>query len=173
MTPPTIQFFLHRQVVAQMLKEDHADRFHVRKHPRLHNYDYSTPNYYFITICTWNKACLFWDNNSLNACGQIAQQGLLNIENHFPNVVLDNYVVMPNHIHAILILQEGSENLSVILGQYKSYVSKGIHQFLPEQQIWQTSFHDHVIRDQKSYEKIWLYIKSNPANWQKDCFFTE
>ena len=154
-----------------MTNNENADRFPSRKNPRIRHYDYSRPNYYFVTICTHDKACIFGDAGAPNLYGKIAEQGLWEIENHFAHVVLDKYVIMPNHVHAILILKEGAENLSVILGQYKSYVTRQIHLREPERTVWQTSFHDHVIRDQKGYEKIWLYIESNPVNWQKDCFY--
>ena len=154
-----------------MTNQENADRFHSRKNPRLKRYDYATPNYYFVTICTWDKTCMFGEAGRLNFIGRIAEEGLLKIPQHFSCVELDKYVVMPNHIHAILILREGADNLSVIIGQYKSYVTRKVREQLPDQKVWQTSFHDHVIRDQNSYEKIWLYIESNPANWQKDCFF--
>ena len=173
MTPPTSQFILSRQVVVQMPNTKNDDRFHSRKSPRLKNYDYSQPNYYFVTICTSGKRRIFGEAGNLNEYGKVAEQGLREIPKHFPQVCVDKYVVMPNHIHAILVLKEQTANLSVILGQYKSYVARRIHRIEPDQSVWQVSFHDHVIRDQKGYEKIWLYIESNPSNWQKDCFFTK
>ena len=134
------------------------ERFPSRKHPRLKEYDYSTPNYYFITICTWKKQCLFGAAGSLNARGKIAEHGILQIEKHFPNVRVDHYVVMPNHVHAIIILQDDQANLTTVVGQYKSYVTRQIHKMEPDIQVWQTSFHDHGIRTQAGYEKIWNYI---------------
>ena len=147
------------------------ERFPSRKHPRLKEYDYSTPNYYFITICTWKKQCLFGAAGSLNARGKIAEHGILQIEKHFPNVRVDHYVVMPNHVHLILDVQRRGKPLPQVIGQYKSFVTKEIRKTEIIQAVWQTSFHDHVIRNQESYEKIWLYIESNPQNWEKDCFF--
>ena len=86
-----------------MPKSYDYDRFPKRKHPRLKQYDYATPNYYFITICTKNKACIFGSPEKLNRCGKIAEDGILNIEKHFVNIKVDKYVVMPNHIHLILM----------------------------------------------------------------------
>ena len=82
---------------------------------------------------------------------------------------------MPNHIHLILVLKNGSEkpNINQIIGQFKSGVSREIHNVISDIEIWQRSFHDHIIRNQNSYEKIWLYIDSNPVNWSKDCFFVD
>ena len=147
------------------------DRFPVRKHPRLKNFDYSSPNYYFITICTWNKTCLFGKPNELNQWGTLADAFLTEIERHFDHVRVDKYVVMPNHVYMILVLEEQSIEISQIIGQYKSTVTREIRKNHPQQKIWQTSFHDHVIRNQADYERIWLYIHANPQNWEKDCFF--
>ena len=149
------------------------DRFHNRKNPRMKWYDYSQPNYYFITVCTHEKRCIFGHPGALNRFGQIAEQGILAIGTHFPNVTVDKYVVMPNHIHIILILQEGSTNLSVVVGQYKAFVTRQVHKIDPKCNVWQASFHDHVIRDQNGYERIWNYIHANPQRWQDDCFYSE
>ena len=156
-----------------MLDYENADRFPVRKHPRIRGYDYSQPNYYFVTICTGDKQCIFGTPDRLNSYGRIAEDGLQNIPAHFPTVRLDKYVVMPNHIHAILVLTDNDVSLPVVIGQYKAYVTKQIHSLHKGIPVWQTSFHDHVIRNQKAYEQIWRYIDSNPMNWQKDCFYTE
>ena len=134
------------------------------------NFDYSSVNYYFITICTWDKNCIFGNPGQLNSLGEIARQGILEIESHFPGITVDKYVVMPNHVHTILVL-DGSVDLSVAIGLYKSYVTRKIHEIHSNLKVWQSSFHDHVIRNQASYEKIWLYIDANPDNWSKDCFY--
>ena len=148
-------------------------RFPKQKSPRMKNFDYASAHYYFVTICTWNKQCLFGSPGNLNTCGLIAEYGLRNISAHFPGVRIDNYVIMPNHIHIILITEEAGINLSNVIGQYKAFVSRQIHKKQSHLHLWQASFHDHVIRSQTSYEKIWLYIDANPANWKKDCFFTD
>ena len=139
-----------------------------RKNPRLKGFDYSSPNYYFITICTFEKKCIFWENGSLNLWGKIAVEGIENIPKHFPMAEVNHYVVMPNHIHMILVLKEGSSSLSHIVGSYKAYISKKIHQ----EKLWQRSFHDHIIRNQKSYEKIWNYVENNQLKWEEDCFYS-
>ncbi|MEG0616203.1 MAG: transposase [Oscillospiraceae bacterium] len=75
-----------------------------RKPTRLANYDYSNQNYYFVTICTHNKLHLFGDINKLNVFGEIAKTQLINIANHFDGICIDKYVIMPDHIHAIIII---------------------------------------------------------------------
>ena len=148
-----------------------TDRFPNRKHPRLATIDYSTPNYYFITICTHNKKCIFGKPDQLNDFGNIALQALTDIPHHFPNVTVDKAIVMPNHIHAIIVLSNHQTNLSTVVGLYKSSVSKQIHSIAPNEIIWQSSFHDHVIRNQRNYKQIWTYIDENPSKWEDDCFY--
>ena len=140
-----------------------------RKPNRIPQYDYSLPNYYFITICTHQKQCIFGTVKQLNGFGQIAAELLLHIPKHFPNAIVDKYVVMPNHIHAIIILRDASpdarKDLSVILGQYKAAVSQQLHRSMPGRTIWQKSFYDHVIRSEKGYQAAWCYIDENPVRW--------
>ena len=148
--------------------------FFSRKSPRIPNYDYSEENYYFITICTNNRICYFGKPDRLSALGEIAKKQLEEISNHYDCVRIDKYVVMPNHVHFILVLESGnSADAEQVIGQYKSGVTREIRKLYPEIQLWQRSFHDHIIRNQKSYEKIWLYIEGNPQCWDKDCFYIE
>lgn len=146
-----------------------------RKSPRITNYNYSTCNYYFITICTHEKNCIFGQAGKLNLLGQIALEDILLIEKNYPSVRVDKFVVMPNHVHMILALENESNNPDVCLlvALYKAGVSKRIRKLYPEIKIWQRSFHDHIIRNQVSYEKIWSYIENNPQRWKEDCFWKE
>lgn len=143
-----------------------------RKSPRIPKYDYSKANYYFITICTNEKKCIFGEPGKPNWLGQVAQKNLLKIPEINPFIRLDHCVVMPNHIHAILdVSAENKKNLNVVIGQYKMSVTKQIRKIMPDFQVWQRSYHDHIIRNQKSYEKIWMYIENNPLKWKEDCFY--
>ncbi len=151
---------------------DH-EKYPVRKYPRIKGYDYTSSNYYFVTVCTRDKACIFGSAGLLNDYGNIAKKGLCEVESHFSGVKVDKMVVMPNHIHAIIVLDGNSVTLSNVVGSFKSFVSKEIHKSRPDVVVWQKSFHDHIIRNEGSYQKIWSYIDSNPQNWKKDCFFTE
>ena len=144
-----------------------------RKNPRIKNYNYSTPGYYFVTICTDQKQCLFWTNGKRNRFGNTVYDAILKIPEHAPGVKIDKYVVMPNHIHMIIHLENSEMNLSAVIGQFKSYVTKKIHESCPNIKIWQTSFHDHIIRNKQQYEKIWIYIENNPQKWELDCFFIQ
>ena len=146
-----------------------------RKRNRLSCFNYRNPGYYFITICTQNKENLFWispdvENQRLTSIGLIVEQCITKIPKIYPMIHLDNYVVMPNHVHLILHLQGYEENpdspsISNIVGQMKRAVSK-----LAERNVWQRSFHDHVIRNEKDYQKIWQYVEDNPRKWKEDCF---
>ena len=152
---------------------ENNSRFPQRKNPRMRHYDYTQPGYYFITICAKGKQCLFGSPQRLNQYGEIAKWGLEEIEKHTQGIRVDKYVVMPNHIHGILVLTDHATDLSGIIGQYKSAVTRRIRAMRPDAEIWQTSFHDHVIRNQQDYLRIWNYIDTNPMRWEKDCFFVE
>ena len=149
-----------------------------RKRLRLVGYDYSSPNYYFITICTDQKRCIFGKPTCLNDWGKLAESELLDIPNHFPGVMIDKYVIMPNHIHAIVVIKDVGEErsrpfptLSTIMGLYKSGVSRKIRALSPGAVIWQKSFYDHVIRNEKEYLDDWSYIDQNPGKWEEDTLY--
>ena len=147
-----------------------------RKPTRIPNYNYSQNNYYFVTICAHNKTCIFGKEDEMNELGKIAQEEVERISNHYSGVFVEKFVIMPNHIHAILVIdRERNSNeiisLNQIVGLYKSGVSRKIHAILPNMNVWQRSFHDRIIRSQKEYEKIWMYIETNPIKWKEDCFY--
>lgn len=144
----------------------------VRKNIRLKYYDYSNEGMYFITICTKNRIEFLGkiiDTNYINFTnkGVIAKQSIKKIEEIFENVTVDEYVIMPNHIHMIVVINNKNEtSISRIIKQYKMYVSKKIGY-----SIWQKLFYEHVIRNEKEYYKIKEYIKNNIVNWEKDKYF--
>ena len=149
-----------------------------RKPARLSWYDYSTPGAYFITICTYDKQCIFGTISKLNELGEIAKNDMLRMNSHYENIRLDNFIVMPNHIHAIVIIENKNEmeskmKLDDVIGLYKSGVSRKIRKIKPGMKVWQRSFQDHVIRNQQEYEKIWQYIQFNYQKWKDDCFYAE
>ena len=143
----------------------------VRKPTRLPGYDYSAQNYYFITVCTYQKNCIFGKPNQLNEIGECVQSCIDMITTVFPNVRVDNSVVMPNHIHLILETGENAPNISIVIGQLKTAVTKLVHQKDASIQIWQRSFHDHIIRNQQAYERIWNYVQYNALKWKEDCYY--
>lgn len=156
-----------------------------RKHNRLTNFDYSTPGAYFITICTKDRKSLFWENVGasiarpqdvvLTECGKITEMAIRNITVHYPAVTVDNFVIMPNHIHLLLRITSDVDGrpmvaptISTVVQQMKGYVTKQTRT-----SVWQKLFHDHVIRGDADYQRIWNYIDGNPMKWAEDCFYTE
>jgi len=147
--------------------------FYSRKSPRMKNFDYSTPTSYFITICTYEKVCLFGRPEELNDFGRIVKDAIESIPLHYACTKIEKYVVMPNHVHMLTLLSgENRPNLSSVVGSFKSNVSQKIHQTAPDLRVWQRSFHDHVIRTEEAWQKIWKYIDENPYHWDEDCYYS-
>lgn len=164
-----------------------------RRSLRLQGYDYRATGAYFVTICAAGKYPLFGfirgGKVHLNNLGQIVNDCWASIELIRKQVSLDAYIVMPNHIHGIIRLTEESEataiptrvqgmtsgSLGAILAQYKSIVTKRGQTLAPAapRQIWQRNYYDHIIRNQKSLDKIRRYIVENPLRWQDDEFYIE
>ena len=150
-----------------------------RHSPRLPGYDYAQENYYYVTICTGGHRCIFGLPENQTLFGKIAAEELQKIAERFSSVRLDAYVIMPNHIHAIIVIgcdmaERASPfpTLSTVIGSYKSGVSRRIHQISPNVTVWQKSFYDHIIRNEEGYQKIWQYIKENPLKWQLDKYYS-
>ena len=153
-----------------------------RKHPRLPQFDYSAPNVYFLTLCTKNRRrCLAQIVGrgldpavrytlELTPYGNIAEQDLLALPHHFEGVELLHYVVMPDHLHILLQLHPASAagsrprpTVPTLVGQYKAGVSRKCRCAL-----WQTSYYDHVVRNEQELLEIWRYIDNNPLQWVLD-----
>lgn len=196
---------------------------------RLQTWDYSNDGAYFITICTQNREHFFGNIKNgimqLSEIGKLAAQFWHEIPNHFPMVELGNFVVMPNHIHGILIMNHpvetrfiasdnndemnnsrliGSDNyddnnnnnqtrliaslqgknggfsgdknpmmgnsISKIIRWYKGRCSFECRKINPNFS-WQSRFHDHIIRNSRSFENIQNYIEQNPSKWDEDRFY--
>ncbi len=154
------------------------ERLH-RKDIRLSGYDYSTPNGYFITICTRDKKHLFWEVGAscarpvLSHYGEIVSEELLHLSTAYPSVELNKAVIMPNHVHMIIVIKSGESGraqlaptVSRIIQQFKGAITKRIG--IP---IWQKGFYDHIIRNEPYYLRIWQYIDTNPAKWEEDRYY--
>lgn len=154
-----------------------------RKMIRLKGYDYSQNGAYFVTLCAKDRVNLFGQivvgatapgrpSVSLSALGKCIDETIKNVNVTEGNdAKIDVYVVMPNHIHFIVTIcsdagDRGRSPLHIVVRNIKSYVSKWAG-FSP----WQKSFHDHIIRDEQEYQKIWQYIETNPLVWEEDCFY--
>ncbi|MGD1046402.1 MAG: transposase [Bacteroidota bacterium] len=154
---------------------------------RLKGYDYSQPGEYFVTVNTNNHECLFGtvieEEMRLSPVGKIAKNCWEEILKHFHNVELDEFVVMPNHLHGIIIINDNRRDvqlnvstrispkkgtLSVIIRTYKAAVTtmcrhNGLSEFR-----WQPRFYEHIIRDEKDLQNICDYIVKNPIKWFSD-----
>ena len=158
-----------------------------RKHPRLNDYDYSTTGAYFITICTQSRRCLLSHivgrglapaEIQYTGYGRIAQEQLLLLEQRYPSLKIDRYVIMPNHIHAILMLEEtagGSRRPTImdIVCAYKSLTTRQCKKIRPIDKLFQTSFYEHVIRGCEDYKEIAEYIVNNPKQWELDKLYSK
>jgi REP element-mobilizing transposase RayT len=146
-----------------------------RKRTRLKEYDYSKYGFYFVTICIKNRREFFSrvvnSNIVLTKYGLIVDQ-ILKTLSDFYSVEIDYYVIMPDHLHLILILDNGlrgkNHSLSNIIGKFKSYCTKKIRENLtnPNEFEWQKSFFDRIIRNEKELFQIRKYIDENPLKWE-------
>lgn len=175
---------------------------------RLQNWDYGSNAMYFVTICTAHRECYFGEivetpnlgvsnttttpttnkpQMALSDIGKIAQQYWIEIPNHFPFVTLGEWVVMPNHVHGIIIIDKplgdviddanvetpklgvSTGTLGVIINQYKRIVTINARKIHADF-AWQSRFHDHIIRNNESFQRISNYIANNPSKWEDDKF---
>ncbi len=171
--------------------------FPARKKIRLTNYDYSSCGAYFITICTHKKQNIFGTIRRGDPCGRpdilcrpeteltvlgtIAHKIAEAVATKY-NISIPKFVIMPNHVHLIIVLTESratarvAPTLGNIVGAYKSLVTnEWLHICKQENrsmgEIWQRNYHEHVIRGEQDYSSIWQYIDENPAKWSDDEYF--
>lgn len=106
----------------------------------------------------------------MNAAGKIIDEAWRELPDHYANLKLDQFIVMPNHFHAIAILDGESYVLSEIVRGFKTWSSRRINKLerAVGKPVWQRSFYDHVIRDDKDLEGIREYIVNNPLKWDLD-----
>jgi REP element-mobilizing transposase RayT len=158
--------------------------FRSRKPNRLKGFDYSDNGAYFVTICTKNREELFGTIagaefrrpqaeilTKLSECGLTVKNEIDVLSSKYPEIFVDKYVVMPNHVHMIIVVsgggrQNAAPTISRVINQWKRAISIKTD-FSP----WQKSFHDHIIRNGADYDRIARYIENNPSNWEKDCFY--
>ena len=165
-----------------------------RKKNRLEDYDYSQDGYYFVTICTKNMVERFGeirdDKMILSPIGEIVDQCWQAIPEHFPNVELDEYVVMPNHVHGVIVIENNNDvgvqnfeplhdkinkfqhiiprSLGSIIRGFKIGVTKYCRNNNCGNVVWQRNFYDHIIRNERSLTRIREYIHNNPSQWASD-----
>lgn len=165
-----------------------------RKHPRLRDYDYSQNGCYFVTICVKNRMKLLgsipemktpppnlWDVNQtliyLSKIGEVTDKYIRNINTEYGNITVDKYVIMPNHVHLLILINDGGMNptaefdasrptLHTIVRSLKTMITKQIGR-----SIWQDSYYDRVIRNDSGYQEAWKYIDENLLKWQEDDLY--
>jgi len=159
---------------------------HHRRSIRLKRYDYTSAGAYFITIVTYQRECLFGEiadgEMILNDYGRVADEFWRAIPEHFENVELGAFVIMPNHIHGIIVITDvatqcvaptvtitsprgpKSRSIGAIVGSFKSAVSYRLNKQFNVTNIWQRNFYEHIIRNETERNNIHLYIETNPIN---------
>ena len=175
---------------------------HLRRSIRLKDYDYSQAGAYFVTVCTHGQECLFGEIEDgimcLNPLGLIVRACWDNLPNHYPNVELDAFTVMPNHVHGIVVLADPGVGarlprpneslrpdragepcpytrivtpaLGHIVAYFKYQSAKRINRLRGTAgfRVWQRNYYEHIIRSQKSLDAIRRYIEDNPIQWPFD-----
>lgn len=161
-----------------------------RKMIRLPGYDYSQDGFYFLTICTQNRLCLFGEiqdgEMQHNAAGEMIQKWWFKLDSKFSELVLHEQTLMPNHAHGIIQIKRSNHDLekednnltiasvmqwfkTMSMNEYVRGVKKnGWRRF--SQKLWQRNYYEHIIRDEEAYHEITEYIKTNPQNWGKDKY---
>ncbi|RMH77920.1 MAG: transposase [Cyanobacteria bacterium J007] len=146
---------------------------------RLKGYDYTQPGAYFVTLCTKNRECLFGEVVGkvveLNEYGRIAAEMWQWLARQYLYVELDAWVVMPNHLHGILIItdtcsESDRKPLGDLVGAFKTVSGRKINQLrdTPGYPVWQRDFYDRINRNDKSLHNIRQYIANNPLQWDED-----
>jgi REP element-mobilizing transposase RayT len=163
---------------------------HRRHSIRLTGYDYAQAGAYFVTVVAWRREMLFGDivngEMVLNEMGEIVREEWEQTAVVRPNVELGEYVIMPNHVHGILVFVDDivgasrrlaptkttlqPNSLGAVIGQFKSIVTKRINrlQNMAGRPVWQRNYYEHIIRNEREWDNIHRYIESNPSMWAED-----
>ena len=161
---------------------------------RLPNYDYSQPGAYFVTLCVADRRCIFGEvadgKMLLNETGKFVAEQLAGLPKVYLNTVLDEFVIMPNHIHAIVRIHDEpsssvgagfqpaqtrcqskpNHGLPEIIRGFKTYTARIINRIngTPGQAVWQRNYYEHVVRTENDLDAIRRYIMENPLKWVED-----
>ena len=169
---------------------------HHRRSIRLRGYDYAQAGAYFVTICTQNRECMFGDvvegQIALADPGRMVESAWRDLPEHYPGVALDEFVVMPNHLHGIIILvgagpracpdkprqpQGVAPTLSLpdVVHRFKSLTTARYRREVREcgwqpfaDRLWQRNYYEHVVRDAGELDRVRQYIAENPLRWDHD-----
>ena len=174
------------------------EEFKKRKSPRYQIVDYNNAGIYFITVCTQNRECLLSQivgtgvldcpQPDLTAYGEVADKYINQLSDFYDELSVESYVIMPNHIHLLLWIKEkrstipngqsgtpvptnvdrSNSTCSRFVSTLKRFCNKEYGK-----NIWQSRFHDHIIRSQEDYDKHIKYIRENPLNWYYDDLYVK
>jgi REP element-mobilizing transposase RayT len=158
----------------------------------LKEYDYSQAGAYFVTICTQNRACLLGEivdgEMRLSEVGRVVAEAWKWLAVQYPHVELDISIVMPNHLHGIIMIHddirrggsraaptETRKPLGQLIGSFKTVSTKRINalRLTPGEPFWQRNYYEHVIRNEADLAEIREYILNNPARWDEDDYYPE
>ncbi len=173
-----------------MDKIKYNPQIHNRQSIRLKGYDYSQAGLYFVTLVVNSKKMLFgnieknkndviYNELIINEVGEMLKEEWLKITQRFNNIRLHEFIVMPNHFHAILEIENqiAKKKLGDVIGAYKSITTVEYIRNVKKKnwqpfdgRLWQRNYWEHIIRNQKSHEQIANYIHDNPQKWDKDLF---
>ncbi|HNY83289.1 MAG TPA: hypothetical protein PKK82_00405 [Anaerolineaceae bacterium] len=151
--------------------------FPYRKNSHLKGYKYNQLGTYFITICTKNREKLLGEiikepddltlpKVKLNPISEVIEKFISSIEDTYENVIVDQHVVMPNHLHLLISLRDEKIQVLVIVRILKTLATKSLGF-----SIWQTSFYDYIIRSDEDFRNAWEYIEMNPARRENDDYY--
>lgn len=149
---------------------------------RLQNWNYASDGWYYITICTkGHKNSLGEIENGtmqLNEYGRIAEQCWFDLPNHYPNLILDEFVVMPDHLHGIMIIDNkrkpdataNQHGIFEFVRAFKTFSTRRMNELdnTAGKSRWQTRFHDHIIHNEQELHRIREYILNNPIEWENN-----
>lgn len=155
---------------------------------RLPCWDYSAVGCYFITFCTKDRRCILSQvvgrddfgapSVELTSYGAYLLHLLNSLPNAYPNVKLHHSVIMPNHVHLLLSIEPhalsapGSSRSTQLVPRMIAALKRFTNQFAGFN-LWQSTYHDHIIRSEADYLRIWDYIDTNPAKWREDCYYCQ
>ena len=162
-----------------MPNNNYNPKIHHRKSIRLKDYNYASDGAYFLTICAQNKEHLFGNivNGKiiLNSAGEMIRKWLFELKSKFENIELDEYIIMPNHIHLIIFILNSAYGIPQIVQWLKTMITneyiRNVKQnnWKPfDKKIWQRNYYDRVVRNEKELDKIRKYIFENPLKWELD-----
>lgn len=153
-----------------------------RKPNRLKDYDYNQNGGYFITFCTKDRKPLLGSivvgggvldapHVELTPAGQIVDQYIRDLEQYYPWLTVETYIIMPNHVHLLLLVQDGPPGTSAPTGKAIPQLISTAKRFTNRDcgtQLWQRGYFDHLIRDENDFLLHWDYIQTNPGKWAED-----